>query len=237
MNKKQVYQYITKINYEFEVWAFEHNISGKVYKTFDPLNVSKNDDMLSAMIAGVSGGDVVYDIGANIGNYSFAAAILGAESHAFEPDPTMFNYLQKNVNLNDGISVSPHQIAVADTDTEATFYQSHYRGAGSLTKKKAEGGGGLKDSVEVPVRKLTTLSTQISTPDLIKIDAEGQLIEIVEGAKEVLLNHRPVLFFEPHTSHDGVKYSKTDYVGILKNHGYEIEERGRFVDARPVEDD
>jgi FkbM family methyltransferase len=62
-------------------------------------------------------GDVFVDIGANWGYFTLAAAHwTGASGRviAFEPDPRLFDVLQRNVALNGLRSVEAHGVAVAD---------------------------------------------------------------------------------------------------------------------------
>jgi len=235
MSLQQLYQYITTINYERELWAFRHSVNESTFRTYDPMNVSKSDDMMELIVSEVEEDDIVFDIGANVGNYSFSTACFGAESHAFEPDPDMFRYLKKNCSLNADLDVSVHQIAVADTDTEATFYRSQDRGSGSLTRANAERMG-LKETVETPVRQLDTLAADIGTPNIIKIDAEGQLIDILEGASEILSKTQPRIVFEPHNDHRSIDYTEKDYRELLERYAYTLTERGRFIDAQFAED-
>ena len=45
-------------------------------------------------------GDIVFDVGANIGAFTLCAAQHGAEVYAYEPIPATFGLLQQNIHLH-----------------------------------------------------------------------------------------------------------------------------------------
>src|SRR5437870_4012373 len=70
----------------------------------------------------VQAGDVFYDIGACLGQYSFLAAKKGANVAAFEPSFSNFHALTKNIFLNKfQDKISPFMIALSDK-TELKFF-------------------------------------------------------------------------------------------------------------------
>jgi glyine---[glycyl-carrier protein] ligase len=48
----------------------------------------------------ISSGDIVFDVGANIGVFTLCAAKQGAHIYAFEPIPSTFEVLQHNIHLH-----------------------------------------------------------------------------------------------------------------------------------------
>src|SRR5260370_42130319 len=48
----------------------------------------------------ISPGDIVFDVGANIGVFTLCAAKQGAHIYAFEPIPPTFEVLQHNIHLH-----------------------------------------------------------------------------------------------------------------------------------------
>lgn len=72
-------------------------------------------------------GDVVLDLGANIGYYTLMfARLVGSEGkvYAFEPDPTNFALLRKNVRANGYTNVELAQKAVSNTNGKLKLYLS-----------------------------------------------------------------------------------------------------------------
>lgn len=126
-------------------------------------------------------GDVVVDIGANIGAFSVLAASRGARVFAYEPTPRSFRYLVENTRNYD---VTRYNLAVADHGGTTTIFES----SGS-----DEGNGPNPDTASSSsfTAKATTLSAiikdnAITRCDLLKMDCEGCESAVLrgDGAKE-----------------------------------------------------
>lgn len=75
--------------------------------------------------APIRGGDVVLDIGANLGFYACWAAHHGATVHAFEPDPDTFSLMVENIFLNDlEGKITVHQCAVAAKTGQTQMFRA-----------------------------------------------------------------------------------------------------------------
>lgn len=190
-------------------------------------------------------GDVVLDLGANIGYYTLlAAARVGTtgEVHAFEPVPENFLTLQANVQRNGWKNVIIQQLAVADGASEnLTLYTregAHNSGWASLARS-------LKYQnvpMEVAAITIDRYITERGLPHiaLIKLDIEGAEPFALRGAAtllssksgpKVLCEINPFLLRQANSSPEELK-------GILTNYGYdlyEITQRGllRIDDKRP----
>ena len=70
-------------------------------------------------------GDIVLDVGANIGVFALCAAKQGAQVYAYEPIPGTFELLQQNIHLHglDNI-VHPRNIGLSDRSEEKIMF--HY---------------------------------------------------------------------------------------------------------------
>ena len=70
-------------------------------------------------------GDIVLDVGANIGVFTLFAAKQGAQVFAYEPVPPTFEVLQHNIHLHrlDGVA-HPSNIGISDRVEEKTMF--HY---------------------------------------------------------------------------------------------------------------
>ena len=145
--------------------------------------------------AAVKEGMVVVDIGANIGHYTLEAARRVGEKGkvlAFEPEPHNFSLLCRNVEANRYRNVIPVQKALSNRSGAARLTLS----AGNL------GGHHLKNSGEhgedVAVSMVTLDEFLLDEPrpiNVIKMDAEGAEMGILEGMKGVLEANPDLILF------------------------------------------
>ena len=139
----------------------------------------------------VQRGDIVWDIGANLGLFSFAAAVLaGPEGRvlAVEPDTDLAGLLRRSAARCAGhapVEVLP--AAVSDHQSVATFHiarrnrsTSHLAGFGSSMT------GGIRSTRLVPTVTLDSLAARFPAPNVIKIDVEGAELLVLAGGTEVL---------------------------------------------------
>ncbi len=163
----------------------------------------------------VRGGDVVYDIGANVGIHSLLFAKLvgpGGAVYAFEPLASNRQVLERVLALNGVTTVAIVESAVGATAGEATFRIGKHPSQGSLVGIGREDGRAERVSV-------TTLDDAVSggmaPPDFIKLDVEGAESQALAGATRVISAHQPTLAIDLHTPEEDVKVG-----ALLKHHGY-----------------
>jgi FkbM family methyltransferase len=137
----------------------------------------------------------VWDIGANVGLFSFAAAALGARVLAVEPDPWLAHLLQRSVLLN-RLPVTVLPSAISDAVGVSPLYHSEEgRASNSLIGK------GLAQMVITIT--LDWMLQHFPPPQVLKIDVEGWECAVLKGASKVL-GLRPVILCEVTQSHDTV---------------------------------
>lgn len=136
------------------------------------------------------GGDVVLDVGANIGWFSLLLdrrAPDGVSIYAFEPEPLNFGLLSENLELNGAGGVVPIQKAVSDEEGRRSLfvYPDKNRGRHSLAPIPGAAG-----SVEVPTTTLDRVwrdrGLDGRSVRLLKIDVEGFECAVLRGASEIL---------------------------------------------------
>ena len=132
-------------------------------------------------------GDTVVDIGANIGLFTlFFSKLVGTTGRviAFEPDPENFDVLKKNIELNEITNVTLVQKGVSNKNESVKLYKSNVSGGHSLIKNEW-----AKEYTNI---QTVTLDDYFRGEeiDMIKIDAEGFELEVIEGGKKLLENNK-----------------------------------------------
>lgn len=169
-------------------------------------------------------GMTIIDIGANLGYYTAIASRLTGDRGlvvAFEPEPNFFKLLSRNISRNDLKNVVNFELAIAEKNGLTNLYLSNEnKGHNSLINSEE-----LKSSVQV---KTTTLddflaSQNIAKTDIIKMDVEGAEILALEGMRDTLIKHQPLLFLE-FSPHSIIKINRNpiDFLSILRHIGYSI---------------
>ena len=142
----------------------------------------------------VKSGDVVLDVGANIGTHTLAFSKMvspGGLVYAFEPQVLVFQNLCANVALNAVTNVYCKHKAIGKEKGKIFVPVMDWReqqNFGALRLGEYDQG----EQVE-----LTTIdSIGLKKCELIKIDVEGMELEVLEGAKETIRKFKPILFLE-----------------------------------------
>lgn len=116
------------------------------------------------------------DVGANLGLHTILLDRLGVAVRAYEPDPTHFALLRRNLALNGVRSAEPVNAAVSSRDGEAEFVRVLGNTTGShLAGAKARPYGPLE---RFPVR-VEAVGPLLRAADFVKLDAEGHEAEIL----------------------------------------------------------
>ena len=144
--------------------------------------------------------DSVWDIGANVGVFSVAAAICAKSVVAVEADIWLAGIVRRTANLieNSHLDIKVVPTAVSDTNGIAKF-QIANRGRASNALEKAGGRsqmGGVRETVYVPTLNLDTLLHEFGPPDFIKIDVEGAEWMAVSGGVSLFREHDPIVYVE-----------------------------------------
>lgn len=197
-------------------------VNGARFRSYELYNLHGRDRLLRELVQRVDEGDVVYDIGANVGVYSCASASVGGCVYSFEPGPAS-EKLRRNAEasgLQDKITILP--VAASDEDGEAVFHLSSFPETSSLLRERATvSGGSVEQKRTVETRTVDAISEERKTPDHIKIDVEGIGDAVLRGAKNTL-HEGPTVYFESHTKKESDSAKTT-----LEAVGYSIKETGQ----------
>ena len=146
-------------------------------------------------------GDVVWDVGANVGLFSFSAAFAAGPTGrvvALEPDPFLANLLGRSAAaLPEGYApVAVLPVAVSD---EVGLDQLSIAGQGRASNTLGFGMsqlGGLRRTQTALCLTLDWLLQYLPPPDVLKIDVEGVEGAVLRGASAVLATARPRIHSE-----------------------------------------
>ena len=139
-------------------------------------------------------GDVVIDVGANIGTHTvfFSKKVSpGGMVYSFEPQRITFEFLCANVALNGLVNVVPVQAGVGDQAFETVTPVLDPSIAQNFGNLNIEG-----HSAGEKVRVLPLDALELQRCNLIKIDTEGMELKVLRGAEKTIRNCRPILFVE-----------------------------------------
>lgn len=167
-------------------------------------------------------GDIVFDIGANIGwvSISISKAKKRVKVFAFEPVKNTYLDLKNNIKLNHVTNIKTFNFGFADKEKELTFYYN----------PMDSGSASLKDvSMSKDVQKITCQFKKLDNfmldvkakIDFIKCDVEGAEIFVFNGGLRTIGKHKPIIFVEMLRKWAAkFKYTPNDTIALLKKLGY-----------------
>jgi FkbM family methyltransferase len=166
-------------------------------------NKYKNKDDIGGvdyLFKTIKPGQTVLDIGAHKGGYLYLILQLVGKNGkvvAFEPQSLLFNYISKMKKLLNWENVTVEHIALSDTETETTLFIP----TNNVSSKSAPGATILNNRERNDIgftEKVGTdsldhyCSTHNVAPDFLKIDVEGNELNIFKGGMNTLSNTNPV---------------------------------------------
>lgn len=144
-------------------------------------------------------GEIFFDVGANMGQYSLIAAKKGLTVHAFEPESQNFALLCRNVGINNlGNRVTAWPLALSDRTSFDYFYVQSLQAGGSCSSYGQPVNFHLKEK-NYAVRQgsmavtMDAFSDQYDYPDHVKIDVDGLEHLVLRGMGAVLAVVQSVL--------------------------------------------
>ncbi len=203
---------------------------------------SKEPETLDWLDKNLRDGDVLFDVGSNIGVYSLYAAKRqpGCRVYAFEPAAQNFSRLCRNLALNGLENVTPCNFPLSDKEAFERFFVSDleagsaFHSIGSFNPDQpAAAAQRLVQGVLAATIDGLVARAGLASPTLLKIDVDGLEDRILEGARSTLAGPslRGVLVEVTHR--EGAAPSSD---GLLGRRGFELSaksewsiKRGGFV--------
>src|SRR3989338_1932232 len=156
---------------------------------------NKEPEILKALDTYLEPGEVFFDIGANIGVYSlYAAKLCQAKVYAFEPEYSNLHLLKDNIIMNQlENNIVPYAIALSDK-LKITKLHLQDLEPGSACHSENEtnlhmtkSGYQVKWTEGIASFRMDDVCDQIQqSPQVIKIDTDGNELEVLNGAYKTL---------------------------------------------------
>lgn len=130
----------------------------------------------------------------------FAAWCVGPDGlvHAFEPNPRMLDQIRWHVEANALNQVKVHPCGVSDREEELELHVpgGDNFGAGTFAPAPARYGGTTSGSWRTRVARVDDLALEVRGSLVIKLDVEGFEVRALEGMRNTIEAHRPLIISE-----------------------------------------
>lgn len=168
------------------------------------------------------GGDVVVEVGANIGAHTLGLAHHvgpGGRVVAVEPQPVVFQTLCGNMAINSVTNVDCLNLALSDVPGHVTVPIVDYGGQGNFGGISVHFAPDVASKVPGHKVEARRLDDVFDYPrlKLLKVDVEGMEAAVLRGGAETIKTHRPILYVE----NDRVENSKA-LIELLLGYDYSL---------------
>jgi FkbM family methyltransferase len=171
-------------------------------------------------------GDLVVDVGANIGLYSVAIARLvypSGKVFSFEPASESFMALLDHVRRNNLANmIEAYMCVIGDQPGGCIFTQDGVLGTNRIGGSKSQ-----SKNAKTVFREVRTLDQFFNQkrllPDFIKIDVEGYEMSVLKGAQEILSRKKCPILCELHPGYwETMDLDACDFIERAEKLGYHI---------------
>ena len=171
-------------------------------------------------------GDIVIDVGANIGYYTLIFAQLVGSSgkvFAFEPESKNFEILKKNIEINNYPNIVAEQKIVSDKSGIVKLFIAEHGIVGHRINQQKSSQKFIEvESIILDnyIKKLN-LDNKIN---FIKIDVEGSEPKVLEGAKEIMQKSNQLKIFTEFNRESVKEYGvePKEMIDLLYRNGFKI---------------
>ena len=168
--------------------------------------------------------NLALDVGANVGqsSYAFRRIFPDAEIHAFEPNPSIFQTLTRNLR---NCQINLHNVGLGEQKKIGYIYIPEYKnvlftGLAACNRIQAEKHVQKLNLTKFHSSSFVTLQQNVFIetgdffelkPDLIKVDVEGFEIEVLQGLTRTIEAFKPLILVECSDTHDEVSELLSKY--------------------------
>lgn len=175
----------------------------------------------NALLGLIKPGDVVVEIGANMGYYALQEAkVVGDKGKVYAIEPVSENILRLRENMirNQYKNIELFEMAIGNTNGEALLYRTKESNLCSLSERANRH---YDQCYIVPVQTLDRFMEGKRYPNLIRMDIEGYEYEALWGMQGILEQDKPlVIFIELHLDILGGKVK--ELASILKHYEFKV---------------
>lgn len=198
---------------QFRLATFLYKHSFPLYKNLYSRFKQKQDEHeISFLKSQIKKGDVVLDIGSNIGFYTKIMSELAGEKgkvHSFEPDKINFKHLKNSVGSLPNVVLNNK--AVSDKTGKLEIFTSHRLNVDHRTYKPEK----YESSYFIDAIALDDYLKENTRVDFIKMDIQGAEMFALKGMKKILTENKNVKVLTELWPH-GLRSAGTSVMEMLK---------------------
>ena len=167
------------------------------------------------------------DVGVYRGVYTYKLSKEFKHVHAFEPNPLIYPFLEKNLTKivknmtlkNLALSDSDGDVNLRIPSRSKSIFKTNYEEIYKLGCATIHEGNKIDNKNNFKVKKIK-LDDLLEDKNIsfIKIDVEGHEREVITGSKKIIKKNKPVLLVEIEERHNN--FPILDTIEFIKNFGY-----------------
>jgi FkbM family methyltransferase len=172
-------------------------------------------------------GDVVFDVGANVGYFTMLFSDLvgkQGEVHAFEPIPATFQELSRNIaRFPRYRNVRLNCVALGDCNHRTKMFLPGVDSGQAALVCHRDGSwqNASVASIGVEMMRLDEYAMRLPRLDFVKCDVEGAELLVLRGGQSILRKRRPTLFLEVDNRWiNSFGWAEIDLFSFLRQTGY-----------------
>jgi FkbM family methyltransferase len=144
----------------------------------------------------ITKGDIVADIGANIGLTAIFFSTVASKTFAFEPSSSTFALLEGNLKRSNAANVEAINLGLGDrAQKQSITFARDNRSGGFVSEKIKLGGDHVTE--EIQIETIDSLFPKLSAqPNFLKIDVEGYEKSVLDGGLNFIRMHKPIVVLE-----------------------------------------
>jgi FkbM family methyltransferase len=141
--------------------------------------------------------DTILDIGGNIGCTSILFGHLGKKVYSFEPSPSTYRYLERNVKSANLDNVVPLNVGLSkESGTFDLTFAPNDRSGGFVSNMIRASEGYAVEKITIKQGDSFVEDHNLPKIDFIKIDVEGFEKSVIEGLSATIGRDRPIVALE-----------------------------------------